>query len=155
MRVDGASRGNPGKAGCGAAILEPGSETPHEMSEHLGCTTNNVAEYRGLLLGLKWLVAAGVSRAKIFSDSELLVKQIRGEYRARKPHLLPLFRSVQSLPERLKSLEVIHIPREENRLADRLANRAIDEYAGEDQTVAGLPSRRREESPDSTGQDGR
>ncbi len=124
---DGASRGNPGLAGAGVVLVAPDGEIRQQRKEFLGETTNNVAEYRGLLLGLKLARSLGINRIKVFSDSQLLVRQINGSYRVKQPHLLALWQEAQQELQRFGSHEVCHVPREMNQQADRLANQAIDQ----------------------------
>jgi ribonuclease HI len=123
---DGASRGNPGPAGAGVVMLDPYGEVAVRNLEYLGHTTNNVAEYRALLLGLKMAQNLGVKQVRVCSDSELLVNQLNGSYRVKKSHLLVLWQEAQKELQQFKSFEVIYIPRELNHQADRLANQAID-----------------------------
>lgn len=123
--VDGASRGNPGDAGFGV-LFEIGEEA-HEVTGFLGRTTNNVAEYCGLLAALTFAGEHGVDRLQVFSDSELLVRQLSGMYKVKASHLVPLFLEVVRLKRGLASFRIEHVRRAENRHADRLANRAIDE----------------------------
>lgn len=123
--IDGASRGNPGDAGFGV-LFERGDEA-HEITGFLGRTTNNVAEYCGLLAALTFAAEHGVERLRVFSDSELLVRQLSGMYKVKASHLVPLFLEVVRLKRGLAWCRIEHVRREENRDADRLANRAIDE----------------------------
>jgi ribonuclease HI len=123
--IDGASRGNPGEAGFG--VLFDLGETTHEINGFLGRTTNNVAEYTALLAALTFAGQQGVRKLHLYSDSELLVRQLNGAYRVKARHLIPLFLQVVQLKRELDDFHLEHIPREENREADRLANRAIDE----------------------------
>jgi ribonuclease HI len=127
--VDGASRGNPGEAGFGVHVASPGGGTVAELYGHLGSTTNNVAEYQALLHALRWAVARGITEVEIFSDSELLVRQMAGRYRVKNPGLRTLHREATDLMTRLGHVRIHHVPREENREADALANRALDERA--------------------------
>ncbi len=120
--IDGASSGNPGPAGCGIVIKEP-SHT-REVLCFIGTATNNVAEYTALLLALEEIKAKRDCDIIIFSDSELLVRQINGEYRVKNHGLLPLYRRIKHLWRSGYSL--VHIPREKNKLADSLARRAIN-----------------------------
>jgi ribonuclease HI len=124
---DGASRGNPGQAGVGVVLVDPYGQIAVRNLEYLGQATNNVAEYRGLLLGLKMAKNLGIRKIKVYSDSELLVRQINGSYRVKKPHLLVLWQEAQRELQQFSAFEVIHVPRELNREADRLANEAIDQ----------------------------
>jgi ribonuclease HI len=125
--TDGASRGNPGEAGAGVAILDEQSEELVGTGEYLGQCTNNEAEYRALLFGLARCGEFGKGRLKIHLDSELIVKQIRGEYRVKHPNLIPLFRETMQRLSGFVSFSITHVRREKNRRADELANQAIDE----------------------------
>jgi ribonuclease HI len=129
LMVDGASRGNPGAAGCGAVIFDEHGVLVKELSRYLGRTTNNVAEYKGLLLGLKALHQLGARKIVVQSDSQLLVRQLNGEYRVRDEKLKVLFERALSLLRRFDSHRIVHVRREMNKAADRLANRGIDEAA--------------------------
>jgi probable phosphoglycerate mutase len=129
--IDGGARGNPGPAGYGAHI-EQDDGTVVELKEALGIATNNVAEYRGLLAALAWAVAHGISRLHVRSDSELLVKQMRGEYRVKHPSLLPLSTEARQLVQQIGDVRFEHVRRELNRDADRLANEAMDEASARD-----------------------
>jgi ribonuclease HI len=126
--IDGGSRGNPGPAGYGVRI-ERDDGTVEEMKQSLGVATNNVAEYRGLLAALTWAVRAGIGRLRIRSDSELLVKQMRGDYRVKNPGLQPLWEEARRLVRRIGDVRFEHVRRELNKDADRLANEAMDEAA--------------------------
>ena len=125
--IDGASRGNPGLAGIGIVIVQPKLHKKiMQYREFIGIATNNQAEYKALIKALELLRDLGASRAKIFSDSQLLVKQLRGEYKVRNPELKKLFNEVKKRKKFFESIEYKHIPREKNYHADRLANEAID-----------------------------
>jgi len=125
LRVDGASRGNPGQAGAGL-VLEKNGEILLRMGEYLGEATNNEAEYRALILGIDQGRRLGLTELKIYSDSELLVRQMKGEYRVRNPRLQELyFQAVKGL-ESFRKVFFSHVPREKNKEADRMANLAID-----------------------------
>jgi ribonuclease HI len=126
--VDGGSRGNPGPAGSGV-VLEVAGGPREEHTLFLGRTTNNVAEYAGLLAALERAHVLGVRELEVRSDSELLVKQLNGAYRVRAPHLQPLWLRAVSLMDLLARCRIVHIPREQNSAADRLANLAIDSHA--------------------------
>lgn len=125
MHVDGASRGNPGEAGAGVAFFGPDGRLIGEAGRYLGCATNNEAEYQGLLLGLEVARAQGLRELEVVADSELLVKQLKGEYRVREPRLRKLYDELQA---RLASFRwtIRHTPRADNAEADRMANEAID-----------------------------
>ncbi|MDR7482671.1 MAG: ribonuclease HI family protein [Armatimonadota bacterium] len=127
--VDGASRGNPGPAGLGAVIQDARGKTLAELSEALGETTNNVAEYRALLRGLAEARALGADEVEVFADSDLLVRQVTGAYRVKSAHLLPLYQEVQTVLAGFRRWRISHVPREENAAADTLANQAIDAAA--------------------------
>lgn len=127
LMVDGAARGNPGEAGCGAVILDENGKVLKEVCRYLGQTTNNVAEYEGLLMGLKGVVKLGGKRLRVQSDSELMVRQLSGQYRVRDEKLKRLYKKAQDLLTHLESYRIVHVPRGQNRLADRLANQAIDD----------------------------
>ncbi len=122
--IDGASRGNPGEAGFGV-FFEAGSEK-HEIAGFLGRTTNNVAEYAALVAALTFAARKGFSGVTLFSDSQLLVRQISGAYRVKAAHLVPIFLKVLQLRRKIPRVEIHHVPRHQNAEADRLANLAID-----------------------------
>lgn len=132
--TDGAARGNPGPAGAGAVVLDLEGETLDEAYLYLGRATNNVAEYRALLLGLERAQTLHASSVEVRADSELLVRQMRGEYRVRNAGLKPLHSRAQQLVASFEHVEFVHVRREHNRVADRLANRAID-ASGSDSTL--------------------
>ena len=126
--IDGGSRGNPGPAGYGVRIEhEDGSVV--ELKEALALATNNVAEYSGLLAALRWAVANGIATLHIRSDSELLVKQMKGQYRVKNQGLQPLYEEAVALTRRIAHVTFEHVRREFNKDADRLANEAMDEAA--------------------------
>lgn len=127
--TDGGSRGNPGPAGYGVRIEDEQGTLLAELRASLGRTTNNVAEYQGLLAGLDWAIAHGHRRVRVRSDSELLVRQMRGEYRVKSPGLQPLFTQARGLVARIGQVTFEHVRRELNKEADRLANLAMDEAA--------------------------
>ena len=125
--IDGASRGNPGDAGFG--VLFEAEEGEEEILGYLGRTTNNVAEYAGLLAALARGSRAGLDRLTVLSDSELLVRQMEGSYRVKAPHLVPYFLAALKLRRAIPRFSIRHVRRGENSRADGLANRAIDERA--------------------------
>lgn len=127
LLVDGAARGNPGEAGCGAVICDEGGTVVKELSRYLGRATNNVAEYEGLLMGLEALLQMGDGRVRVQSDSQLLVRQLNGQYRVKDEKLKVLFGRAIALLRRFSGYRILHMPREHNKLADRLANQAIDD----------------------------
>lgn len=128
--VDGGSRGNPGPAGYGVRI-EHENGTVVELKESLGLTTNNVAEYSGLIAALRWAAANDIARLHVRADSELLVKQMRGEYRVKSPGLQPLYEQARALVRQIGDVTFEHVRREFNKDADRLANEAMDEAAAD------------------------
>ena len=128
--IDGGSRGNPGPAGYGVRIERDDGEVV-ELKESIPIATNNVAEYRGLIAALAWAVQHGIDTLHIRSDSELLVKQMKGEYRVKNPGLQPLYEEARSLVGQIGRVKFEHVRREFNKDADRLANDAMDEAARE------------------------
>jgi ribonuclease HI len=127
LMLGGASRGNPGEAGCGAVLFNPEGESVRELSRYLGKTTNNVAEYAGLLMGLEEALKLLVKRLRVESDSELLVRQLNGIYKVKEPRLIELNQKALDLLRRFESYRIIHVRREQNRIADKLANQGIDD----------------------------
>ena len=128
--ADGACRGNPGPSGAGVFITTGDGDRLVEKAVYLGEGTNNVAEYQALIIGLEALQALDPVRVTIKMDSELVVRQVNGVYRVRNPRLIPLFQRAKELLGGLGEVRIVHIRREYNRDADRLANQAIDEHAG-------------------------
>jgi len=124
--TDGASRNNPGESGAGVYILRDG-EPFEQIARYLGMTTNNIAEYSAAIIGLEHAVKVGARKVKLFADSELMVKQINGLYKVKNEGLKPLHTKVKGLIARIGSVAVQYIPREQNKEADALANKAIDE----------------------------
>jgi ribonuclease HI len=127
LHVDGASRGNPGEAGFGIHVTDASGGEVASLFGYIGKATNNVAEYQALLHALRFALARGAGSVEVFSDSELLVRQLEGRYRVKNAGLQPLHREAQSLLARFAKATVAHVPRERNREADALANRAVDE----------------------------
>jgi ribonuclease HI len=136
--VDGGSRGNPGEAGCGV-ILEFADGRREEHTLFLGVATNNVAEYAALLAVLERAVALGVADLAVRADSELLVRQMVGDYRVKARHLQPLWLRAQQLVRSLDRFAITHVERSANRAADRLANQAIDSRSSSLPRPQGLP----------------
>lgn len=122
---DGASAGNPGDAGIGIIINLPESRRIYKISEYIGITTNNVAEYSALIRGLEKVKALRIKRVSIFLDSELVVRQINGIYRVKNRKLIPLWIKARKMLDAFDDYEVLHIEREKNSEADRLAKTAI------------------------------
>ncbi len=128
--IDGGSRGNPGPAGYGVAINDAAGRRIAELSDYLGVQTNNFAEYSGLLAALEYAVKHGHKALKVVSDSELLVKQMRGEYKVRNETLQQMAHEARELIRKLESFQIRHVLREQNREADGLANQAMDSGTG-------------------------
>jgi ribonuclease HI len=123
--TDGASSGNPGPAAIGAVIQDGQGRVISRISRRIGRATNNQAEYRAIITALGEAVRLGAGEVDIKSDSELVVKQLKGRYRVKKATLRPLYQEVVKLVGSLEAFSITHIPREQNREADRLANRAL------------------------------
>ncbi|HYY51431.1 MAG TPA: ribonuclease HI family protein [Myxococcales bacterium] len=124
---DGAARGNPGPAGAGAVLTDISGNVIARLGRYLGRQTNNVAEYEGLLLGLKHARELGFREVEVRADSQLLVRQLKGDYAVRHVGLKPLHAEVLRLLRSFDRYDLRHVPREENALADEMSNRAIDE----------------------------
>ena len=127
---DGASRGNPGPASIGGVVIDPEGRVVHEVSETLGVTTNNVAEYKALVAVLEAALALGAKRVQVRMDSELIVRQAIGRYRVKNPVLIPLHNRVLALRSQFDEVVFRHVPRAQNKLADALANQALDHAPG-------------------------
>jgi len=128
--VDGGARGNPGPAGYGVYLRDPSGAAIKQLSEYLGHRTNNAAEYSALLAALEYAVAHGIRALKVISDSELMVKQMKGQYRVSSPDLKPLYEKARSLVRQLDKFSIEHVLRGKNQHADRLANEAMDRGMG-------------------------
>jgi len=124
---DGGSRGNPGPAGFGAVIEDPEGKVVARLSEYLGKQTNNYAEYSGLLAVLDWALKNGAKRLCVVSDSELMVRQMKGRDKVKAPGLLPLWEEAQRRAARFEDFEMKHTLRGGNKEADKLANEAMDQ----------------------------
>ena len=125
--IDGAARGNPGDAGIGIVFCNEKGDVIREVKEYIGTATNNVAEYKALIKALKVVIEEfTANELKIFTDSELVAKQISGHYKVKNKSLKELFSQVQQLLKNFKKAEVIHIERNKNKHADKLANIAIN-----------------------------
>ena len=125
--IDGASRNNPGPASYGVVIRDPRGEIVAKLKKYIGRMTNNVAEYYGLIAALDYAQAHGVRALRVESDSELLVKQMRGLYKVKSAELRPLFERAKKMSQALDAFRIDHVFREQNREADALANEALDE----------------------------
>jgi ribonuclease HI len=126
--VDGAARGNPGPAGIGV-VIKDGSKLIGEIGAYIGKSTNNIAEYMALVRGLEEVLIRGFRSASFYSDSELLVKQLNGEYKVKHENLVPLHYHVLTLVDRMKDFSIKHVTREKNEHADKMANEGIDLHA--------------------------
>ena len=124
--VDGGARGNPGPAGFGVVIHDAQGKKVAELSQYLGHRTNNYAEYSGLLAALRYAIAHQIPSLKIISDSELMVRQMKGIYKVRHPELRKLYDEAQRLTAQIEYVEIRHALREHNQDADRLANEGMD-----------------------------
>lgn len=124
--VDGASRGNPGKAGAGAVIKDHTGAVVKRLKRYLGVATNNVAEYSALIMGLTALRKMNATSIRVYADSELMVKHINGLYKVKSDTLRPLYEEALSLMKSFKDARIKHVYREENTIADELSNEAID-----------------------------
>ena len=124
--IDGGARGNPGPAAYGIVLRDGGGATLLAIGKCIGRTTNNVAEYYGLIAALDAARERGVKRLRVESDSELLVRQMEGRYRVKSPDLRPLHERAVKLARGFQHFEIAHVPRERNREADRLVNEALD-----------------------------
>jgi ribonuclease HI len=126
VNVDGGARGNPGPAAIGVLVRTTGGEVLAEAAETIGVATNNVAEYRALLRGIELARELGASELEIYGDSELVVKQVRGEYRVKDPGLKPLHAEVRTALAGVGEWTFDHVRRENNAHADELVNQALD-----------------------------
>ncbi len=129
VRTDGASRGNPGRAAAGVVIETPAGEVVATGKQYLGVMTNNQAEYRALILGLKAVTHYRPSSVAVYMDSELVVRQMLGQYKVRDEALQSLWQEARALVAELPRVTFTHVLRGRNALADRLANEALDERA--------------------------
>jgi len=123
---DGGSRGNPGPSGYGAVVEDPQGRVVARLGRFLGIQTNNFAEYSGMLAVLEWAIANGARQLRVVSDSELMVKQMKGQYKVASPVLRPLYEEARRLSRQLERFEMRHTLRGGNQEADRLANEAMD-----------------------------
>jgi ribonuclease HI len=137
---DGGSRGNPGPAGFGVYIQDPAGSVLAELSQYLGTRTNNFAEYSALLAALEFAIANGHKSLRVVSDSELMVKQMKGQYRVNSPELRPLYEEARRRVPQLDVFQIQHVLREKNRHADRLANLAMDRGMGRAPAASPVPA---------------
>jgi len=145
--VDGGSRGNPGPAAYGVVVRDPRGEIVARLKKYIGNNTNNVAEYFGLIAALDYAQNHGIRGLRIESDSELMVKQMRGQYKVKSAELKPLFERAKKMSQTFESFRISHVYREQNKEADALVNQALDETSG----TGGAPSVKIEKTP---GKDG-
>ena len=129
IHTDGASRGNPGKAGIGVAIFDENYHLVEEVCRFIGESTNNVAEYQAMILAARKAIAYHAKKVVFKTDSELLVRQLNGVYRVKSPNILSLYNELMKLLNKISKWEIQHVRREENVIADNLANRGIDSSA--------------------------
>jgi ribonuclease HI len=128
--VDGGSRGNPGPAAYGVVVRDPRCEIVARLKKYIGNNTNNVAEYFGLIAALDYAQNHGIRALRIESDSELMVKQMRGLYKVKSEELKPLFERAKKMSQTFESFRISHVYREQNKEADALVNQALDETSG-------------------------
>jgi len=127
--TDGGARGNPGPAGCGVVMFDEQDNQVSTYKKYLGMTTNNVAEYNGVVLAMQEAKKLGAEELEFYLDSELVVKQLNREYKVKNSELAKLFVKIYNLQQLFKKVSYQHVPREMNKLADKLANQAMDEGA--------------------------
>jgi len=128
--IDGGSRGNPGPAAYGVVVRDPRGEIVARLKKYIGNNTNNVAEYFGLIAALDYAQTHDIRALRVESDSELLVKQMHGQYKVKSEELRPLFERAKKMSQTLTSFRIGHVYREQNREADALVNQALDETSG-------------------------
>ncbi len=128
--VDGGARGNPGPAGYGVVVKDQSGKRLAALNEYLGHQTNNFAEYQGLIAALEYTIAHDHKALKVISDSELMVKQIKGQYKVKSPGLIDLYHRAKELITKLEWFSIQHVLRGQNREADELANQAMDKGMG-------------------------
>jgi len=133
--IDGGSRGNPGPAAYGVVIRDGKGEVVTRLKKYIGQNTNNVAEYFGLIAALDYAQTHGVRALRVESDSELLVKQIRGQYKVKSRDLRPLYERAKKMSQAFESFRIEHVYREQNREADALVNQVLDETSRTDSRV--------------------
>jgi ribonuclease HI len=126
VHVDGGSRGNPGPSAAAATLASPSGELLDEVSELIGPATNNVAEYRGVLLGLRRAKELGATEIELINDSELVARQLNGDYKVKHPSMIPLFQEVRAALAGFERWSIRTVRREDNARADALVNLALD-----------------------------
>src|SRR5579859_2294477 len=140
--IDGGSRGNPGPASYGVVIRDPSGKIIARLKKYIGRMTNNVAEYYGLIAALDYAQSNQIRALRIESDSELLVKQMRGQYKVKSADLKPLFERAKKMSQSFASFRIDHVYREQNAEADALANEAMDEVSGKSSSTSAANSTR-------------
>ena len=128
--IDGGSRGNPGPASYGVVIRDPRGQVVAKLKKYIGRSTNNVAEYYGLIAALDYAQQHAIRALRIESDSELLVRQMLGQYKVKSPELRPLYERARKMVQTFDTFKIDHVYREQNAEADALANEALDETSG-------------------------
>ena len=126
LYIDGGSRGNPGPAGIGVVVLDAEEKKIKDLHKYIGEATNNIAEYSALLYGLEEAATLGADEIVVHMDSELVVKQLHGEYKVKDENIKVIFEKVVSILKKFKSFEIKHIDRSKNKEADKLVNKAIN-----------------------------
>ena len=155
--IDGAARGNPGPAAYGVVVRRPDGATQESLGKYIGRHTNNVAEYYALIAALDYAVTQGIRRLRVYSDSQLIVNQIKGLYKVKHPDLRPLHERAKKQAAALESFSIQYVPREQNQDADDLANAALDGTKGVKPAYGSAPAaaapaaRPRSHAPRSTG----
>jgi acyl dehydratase/ribonuclease HI len=139
--IDGAARGNPGPAAYGVIVRRPDGKKHESLGKYIGRTTNNVAEYYALIAALDYAAASGIRRLRVYSDSQLIVNQIKGIYKVKHPDLRPLHERAKKQAAGLESFTIQYVPREENRDADEMANAALDSTDGVKPAYGAAPSK--------------
>ena len=139
--IDGAARGNPGPAAYGVVVRRPDGSTHESLGKYIGRTTNNVAEYFALIAALDYAAASGIRRLRVYSDSQLIVNQIKGLYKVKHPDLRPLHERAKKQSASLESFTIQYVPREQNRDADDLANAALDSTGGVKPAYGAAPAK--------------
>jgi acyl dehydratase len=139
--IDGAARGNPGPAAYGVVVRRPDGTTHESLGKYIGRTTNNVAEYYALIAALDYAAASGIKRLRVYSDSQLIVNQIKGLYKVKHPDLRPLHERAKKQAATLETFTIQYVPREQNRDADDLANAALDSTSGVKPAYGAAPAK--------------
>ena len=139
--IDGAARGNPGPAAYGVVVRRPDGKTHESLGKYIGRTTNNVAEYYALIAALDYAAASGIRRLRVYSDSQLIVNQIKGLYKVKHPDLRPLHERAKKQAASLETFTIQYVPREQNRDADDLANAALDSTSGVKPAYGSAPAK--------------